>query len=62
MVLDCYNLVTDNWLPKEFQTYEHMTQSLDSFLNGDDIKIMTQDCIDNDNHVHQQRKVALKIV
>ena len=42
--------MTNNWLPQEFQPYEHMTQSLDSFMNGDDVKIAKQDCIDNNNH------------
>ena len=45
-----YNYMTNNWLPYEFQPYEHMTQSLESFMSGDDIKIVRQDCIDNNNH------------
>ena len=45
-----YNYMTNNWLPQEFQPYEHMTQNLESFMNGDDIKIVRQDCIDNNNH------------
>ena len=45
-----YNYMTNNWLPYEFQPYAHMTQSLESFMNGDDVKIAKQDCIDNNYH------------